>query len=472
MANPADLVKALLKRSRFTFRLSLWLYFKVAAPCVDKLVLVGVLKLRHEWARTIVRLYRSQEISRYYSMGDYCFHQGFRAKAIRYWKKSVRIQDRAVEQLYPIELRNGYTDLASTYWTVAIGHIALMDCMVKLAKLRLLHNSKLRLFVHPQFIANRWYLDLFASHVEFVGYPKGGTQEIELELRDQKLNIIRTVRGALFLYDACALAEQQWRSRKHEPLLIVPHDYRKLAEERLEELGWAPSKWFVTLHVRGHRHRRDRLDITRNATLDHYEQAVDLINAAGGQVVLLGEQGVNVPQCLRDKLIDYGHSTVKDARIDVYLCGACRFFLGTSSGISHVPGTFGVPAVFANVSPPYSRPWREGDVWIPKQLSVEANSRLLTLQEMMTPPSSLLDTRESQSRHGLRAVDNTSEDIVDAVADMLDQLTVQNQPETLKRAEQLAGSVLAQFHRQDAPYMSRLSPRFAARYQQHLGLGS
>jgi putative glycosyltransferase (TIGR04372 family) len=485
MTTTADFIKAALKRNRLIYRAALWLYVRllkfrghvhvllgVVQFAMHRLgVRMGVLSLDDPALRDSFEFHRHRQIFRAYDAGDLSFHRGLMSRAFRQWRHSLETQARAEQELFSDSRKAaGATELLSGFWTVAIGHIALLDSVVKLSRLGLLEKDKLRLYVQPKYVANQAYLGLLSPYVEFVDFPSDRREERRLALVDQKLNIIRTKRGPLFLYDACALAEREWAARGNAPLLTLPDSYWEFARSRLISIGWDPDKWFVTLHVRGPRHRSDRLDSTRNTTLDHYVGFVEMIHALGGQVVLLGERGVSVPEQCRAKLVDYANSQIRDGRIDVFLCGGCRFFLGTSSGISHVPGTFGVHAVFSNVSPVFSRPWREGDIWIPKRLWSDRHLRYLSLREMMSAPSCLLDTQESQAQHGLRAIDNDDEEITCAVNDMLDQLAGRPLAGELRYVEERSRKVLTQFDHSDGEYMSLLSPRFARRHKADLGL--
>jgi putative glycosyltransferase (TIGR04372 family) len=422
-----------------------------------------------EMRRALERL-RIHEFSCSSNAGDLSFHRGERDDAMRHWKESFAIQCRAIEELYPGYRDEGTTDFISAFWTVAIGHIALLDAIVKLAHLGMLPNPRLRLHVDPERVANAPYLELLRPYIEFCRYPTDTPSEIKLVVVDQKLNLINTNDGLLFLYDACAKAERAWKAQERPALLSMPEDYRAIAQAALSSRGFDCEQWFVTMHVRGHRHRGDRQDITRNVTLHAYREAIREIRRRDGQVILLGERGTEVPDDIAELIVDYANAPFRDGRIDVYLCGACRFYVGTTSGISHVAGTFGVPALFTNVSPPFSRPWRAGDLWIPKLLWSESESRYLSLAEMMAPPTSLLDTRESQGKFGLRAVDNDSIDIRCAVEDMLDQLDTKQPDDEVARINDASIALLRRFERQGCPYDSRLSPAFAFRHQSELTL--
>ena len=338
-----------------------------------------------------------------------------------------------------------------------------MDGVVKLSRLGLLPHRALRLHLKPDLVANRPYLDLFDRHMTFVDYPVSSMERSRLTLTEQKLNMIRTTVGPLFVYQACALAEQRWLEQRLPPVLTLPPAYRDLARAKLTPLGLRDDRWFVTLHLRGSRYRAEPADVTRNASLSAYSLAIRQIVDAGGQVVLLGEPGMDVPRGLASILVDYANHPRRDPRIDLFLCSDCRFFLGTSSGISHVPGTFGVPAIFSNVSPAFSRPWRRGDIWLPKMLLSNITGRPLRLADLMTPPVSMLGNFSAQKAIGVTAVDNDPEDVCCAVEDMLERL--ENPLRTpLDDIQERCRKLLSISGYESSLYASQISARFARRH--------
>src|SRR5256885_8476241 len=61
--------------------------------------------------------------------------------------------------------------------------------------------------------------------------------------------------------------------------------------------------------------------------------AVQEITRRGGWVVRLGDPTME-PFPPTPAVIDYAHSRLKSPATDVFLCGACRFFIGVASGRS------------------------------------------------------------------------------------------------------------------------------------------
>jgi putative glycosyltransferase (TIGR04372 family) len=117
----------------------------------------------------------------------------------------------------------------------------------------------------------------------------------------------------------------------------------------------------------------------------------------------------------------YAHSALKADWLDVFLCAACRFFVGVTSGLSHVPPTFGVPCALTNWAS-NALPVHGGrDRFIPKLLRSDAEGRALTFAEALAPAVRKLNYCGALLRqNGLREVDNSPDEILDLVEEMFE----------------------------------------------------
>lgn len=408
----------------------------------------------------------SQLVRGFYSLGDWSFHFGFLNQALVLWGYGADWLKASIEDIYPEEAHSDTMVFTSQYYTINIGHITILGDIVRLSLLGLVPKKKLRVYVHPDFMSNQVYYDKMSQYVETVPYPEDPALQERITTIQESLYFINTIKGRLWCNHFCALADVRWKESGRPPLLTLSEQEKDQGYATLAVLGLSRSKWFVTFHVRGPKYRNSPTDNTRNATLDHYGLAADSIWAAGGQVVLMGEAGVDVPEYLKGKVIDYANSSLRSPSMDVFLTAACRFFLGTSSGISHPSSSFGVPAIFANLSPPYSRPYYGSQMWVPKLLWSTRKKRYLTLAEMMKPPYCLMDRKYVQKRHGIEVYDNKAEDLQAVVLDMLD--TLEGQFSNDKALQAYVESL--DHSKPPVPYPSRLSPRFAQRHKDLLGL--
>lgn len=365
------------------------------------------------------RYFHFRGVGYWYQDGDSKFRRGRYFAALASWRRSLKCQRRLEVEYFHSDRAVRPGIYRAEYWGGSIGHMALLGSIIKLQRLGLL-GVDVEYVNNEKYLANDYLLSKISEEMSIA--QSGNFADVDYEIFEQKFNFFATNAGDFFLYHACALAEKRWRSEERRSLLRISDDERAYFHQKLSGIGLADNKWIVTLHVRGNNFRRDDPGVTRNATLDNYIAAVDEIIGRGGQVVLLGEPGIRVPDELAGKVINYANSTVRSRKLDVLACAIARFFIGTSSGISHVPGLFDVPVLYVNLSPVFSRPWRAGDLWIPKLMFKKKTGRLLDIREMMEFPTALLDTKSSLDAHGLWVKDNSPEEILAAVQDMFDQL--------------------------------------------------
>lgn len=122
------------------------------------------------------------------------------------------------------------------------------------------------------------------------------------------------------------------------------------------------------------------------------------------------------------RVIDYAHLPVRSERMDVFLCAKARFFLGNSSGISFVCAVFGVPVAFANMIPMSTLGMRPVDISIPKLLRRRGEQQPMRFAEVLG--SSLGNYRFARlyDEAGIEVIENSPDDILDLVREMLDRL--------------------------------------------------
>jgi putative glycosyltransferase (TIGR04372 family) len=227
--------------------------------------------------------------------------------------------------------------------------------------------------------------------------------------------------------NAVSLIEREWESEPRPPLLKMEAEAVAFGKNWLQRRGVGPADWFVALHVRdpgyakemGHS-RYEHLAEFRNADVRAYMPAIEHILSAGGRVVRMGSpQAPPLPRL--DGLVDYAHDDDKHDVLDVYFCAFPRLFIGTASGPQAVPPLFGVPMISTNWPMLTRAPWRRNDLFLPKLMRWEAENRLLTLYEMVTPPLRFFDSR-LLNEHRVRLIDNTADEILDAVKQLLAEL--------------------------------------------------
>jgi len=215
-----------------------------------------------------------------------------------------------------------------------------------------------------------------------------------------------------------------WEKLDRPPLLSLSKEEAWRGCACLRELGVPENAWFVCFHVRdgGFKHAQgfSSVESGLNAEIDTYIPAIQAVIERGGWVIRIGDSAMPPLPTIRGA-IDYAHSQLKSDWMDIYLLGACRFFVGTSSGPAYVPPLFGTPCVLTNWWPTGQRPFNSRDIYIPKLFRAGFLRRPLSFAETMAPPIGYALRYVHAEKFGVAPVANTAEEIREVVSEMLDR---------------------------------------------------
>ena len=195
------------------------------------------------------------------------------------------------------------------------------------------------------------------------------------------------------------------------------------AQSGFERLGLQKGQWFVCVHVREGSYipKNEAITSYRNASIDHMIPAMKEIVRRGGVCVRMGDPGMT-PLPKIPGVIDYAHQPMKSERLDVVLCAKARFFLGCTSGLSFISTTFGVPVAHANMIPVEALGVRHCDLSMPKLLWSKSLGRYLRFDEIMNSKAGGYFFTHQYQQAALRVEENSPEDIVDLVSEMMDRI--------------------------------------------------
>jgi len=185
------------------------------------------------------------------------------------------------------------------------------------------------------------------------------------------------------------------------------------------------------MHYKGTKDREN--NGFRNADPASYITPIQYLISKGYTVVRLGDRVENLlPQM--DGFVDYANSKFKSEEMDIYLITNCYFYLGTNSGIFDLAVLFRVPMVTVNVTEMLAaKPFHSYDVMIYKRIRRLSDGIILPMEDY-------LDLNAPPSLHEFEFLDNSSEDIIDAIDQMLNNLSknrIENQFVSLKFEEKL-----------------------------------
>ena len=123
-----------------------------------------------------------------------------------------------------------------------------------------------------------------------------------------------------------------------------------------------------------------------------------------------------------DQVIDYARHPLRSERLDVVLCARARFLLGNTSGLFLVSTAFGVPCALANMIPMSVLAPCRRDISVPKLLYHQREQRMLRFGEVLGSPLGNYRYAKLYADDGIVPVENTPDEILELVREMLDRL--------------------------------------------------
>lgn len=339
-------------------------------------------------------------------------------------------------------------------WVRNIGHIALLDFLVKMNHLGWSAWDNIVVLAPPSTVANASLLECLKKHIAIVSdqHLITGLTPLAQAMGRRVAGILELPNGQTeYFCDAMGVIQEAWEKQDRPPLLAISEQdqVEKRGRQCLREMGVPEGAWFVVLHVRSpgfHREGSYPQQAHRNADIKSYSPAIDEIIERGGWVIRLGDPSME-PLPPRHGLIDYAHSRFKSDWMDVFLIANSRFFLGVASGLCSVPCTFGVPSLMTNWISNHLPVYGRRDLFIPKLCWSDRERRFLTFDEFYPVEVRRLGySREDLAREGLRVMENSPEEIRAAVEEMFDLLDGKDHADATDQAMQESFRTIADRH--------------------------
>lgn len=203
------------------------------------------------------------------------------------------------------------------------------------------------------------------------------------------------------------------------PVRLRKESFDRAQINRLR-MGIGKEDWLVCLHVRegGFRNDFDRRE-WRNSSIGNYIPAIKKITEAGGWVIRMGDNTMT-PLPKMDQVIDYPFSPFKSDLMDIYLIGACRFYIGSQSGIFDVAALFQKTLIIPNMNAwTFGYPYRKDDLGITKHVYSHSQRRFLSIKEMFEGSWSMQELSGSLGED-YKMYENSPEEIKTLVCEYMD----------------------------------------------------
>lgn len=226
-----------------------------------------------------------------------------------------------------------------------------------------------------------------------------------------------------------------------EPLAYTGHDFEPFKKARrqlefnaaeenrgkelLREIGINPETPFVCFSVRDkayldmkHGYRRDWSHHNwRDCSLENYLAAAEMLADQGYMVLRMGSVVEKPLPSVNPRIIDYAIKHRSDFG-DVYLAARCRFFLGSESGLTSVPGCFDVPVASANLAIIGYPPLGASDIFIVKKYRDSASGRLISYREIIARGADLWLQSAKFEKAGITLEENSSIEVLELAKEM------------------------------------------------------
>lgn len=385
----------------------------------------------------------------YNFLGQRVTHVGAGHLGVKCYKRAYELQDQLLSRGVKISsdltkwldrhnLKLDSLKILPWEWTTQVGHLGMLDILFRMRKLGWWHGNAIILLpkVKSQAkIANEVILSLYQSEAKLVQI----NYNITLALYDELFSLQRYYGMAFNAWrfsngevvpwqDAGARLMVEWEDCNRELPLQTQFDNRYtnsyLLGERIknfkQSFGMKNDDWYVCLHLRDSEYYSEVSgsgQSHRNSDVDSYLSAINYIIQRGGWVIKMG--GKHSPELPKmERVIDYARSKYRCELFDVYLIRYAKFFIGTTSGLTNIAISMGVPCALVNCITVDAQLWSSKVKFILKRIRREDGS-FITQREITTAPWRWrLFTAELLKRLHAIALNNTEDEILEIVKEI------------------------------------------------------
>ncbi|HLZ03221.1 MAG TPA: TIGR04372 family glycosyltransferase [Bradyrhizobium sp.] len=319
-------------------------------------------------------------------------------------------------------------------WTTQIGHLGMLDILFRMRELGWWSGRPL-IVTRPGRIANQAFFRLFKrfSNVLVIGENVSDLVAEELLSLQRwcgmNFNAFHMPNGEVMAWqEAGALAIAQWEREGRGHPLRDEYDrvYGSSAEaagkmQRFREnFGMKPDDWYVCLHTRDASHYFELAgtgQTHRNSPVESYLDAIRSITERGGWVIKLG--GQNSPKLPElERTIDYALSDFRSELMDIGLIRNANAFIGTTSGLTNVAISFGIPSAIVNCITTDAQLWNSNVRFALKPVRLADGKMLTQAQSTSAPWRWRLFDAAVLGRSGAHPGTNTPDEITEVVREV------------------------------------------------------
>lgn len=153
----------------------------------------------------------------------------------------------------------------------------------------------------------------------------------------------------------------------------------------------------------------------RNADIDTYIPAIKFLISKGYTVVRIGSVVSKRLELDEENFIDYPYSNHRSDFLDIFLISISNFVVSSSSGSTDIAWVFNIPYLGVNYAPFSHIPLGKNNIFIQKKVYKESVVPYKSLVDISF--KNVFDGKEISSL-GLKYIENTAEEILEAVVEM------------------------------------------------------
>lgn len=375
----------------------------------------------------------------YGQLAEEMMHLGHLSRGLDLYQKMLRKQQNYKYRLLPDAINEQLASLYPSFdlskptrilgyeWVIQFGHMGYLDLHRKMMLLGMYPDANYVLLAPKEKVSNSHLLAYWERYFLIVRDPDLVAELFPWQraLADGFNAYPGELDRAEHWTRAAARAQIEWAKQKRKPLLTASEADRGAGKELLAKLSLPPDCWYVGVHVREgsfYGEAKSHMSLYRNADIDDYFPAIKEITSQGGYVIRLGDASMRrLPDM--PGVIDYAHSPHKSAAADIFFCATSRFIIGTTSGLTNASLCFGTPMLIVNSISSDWQLWGPDTDFILKRMRNLSDNRFLSLQETYSDPiQGYLMNAGVMHRHGLEAISNNADDILQAVKYKLEKL--------------------------------------------------
>lgn len=284
-------------------------------------------------------------------------------------------------------------------------------------------------------------------------------------------HIIKTTKGGRDILGLIEKSDIYLKFTKEETLQ---------AESAIEKMGIKKGAPYVCMLNRDQRYLRETFPKMnwdyhrfRNCSIRNYMPAAEELTKRGYYVIRMGAAVGDLMNTDNPKIIEYAARGFRTELLDIYLIANCSFFISCGSGLDAVTRFFKRPEVHVNFSVlEYLHTWLSNSVMIFKKYWLKEQKRFMPVREIIASGAGRIQHAEGYENMGIELIENTPEEILDAVDEMDQRL--KGAWKSNERNEELQRVFWSYFKSSDlhGVFRSRISARFLSQNKELLELPS